>query len=96
MNIQHVLAPGVAAHLADGLEEGQALDVADRAADLDDHHVGARCACHRGDARLDLVRDVRDHLDRAAEEVAPALARDDRRVDLPRGDVATRGSGSRR
>jgi hypothetical protein len=28
------------AHLADRLEEGQALDVADRAADLDEHDVG--------------------------------------------------------
>ena len=32
-------APDVLAHLADGLEERQALDVADGAADLDDHHV---------------------------------------------------------
>ena len=31
--------PDVLAHLADGLEERQALDVADRAADLDDHDV---------------------------------------------------------
>ena len=35
-----VLAPHVLAELAHRLEEGQALDVADRAADLDDHDVG--------------------------------------------------------
>ena len=33
--------PDVLAHLADRLEERQALDVADRAADLDDHDVGS-------------------------------------------------------
>ena len=34
-----VLAADVLAELADGLEERQALDVADRAADLDEHDV---------------------------------------------------------
>jgi type II secretory pathway component PulM len=47
--------------LADRLEERQALDVADRAADLAEHEVDLVLA----DAHevLDLVGDVRDHLD---------------------------------
>ena len=36
MDVEHVLAPDVLAHLPDGLEEGQPLDVADGTADLDD------------------------------------------------------------
>ena len=42
MHEDRVLAAGVLAELAHRLEERQALDVADRAADLDDHHVGVR------------------------------------------------------
>ena len=37
-----VVAADVLAELADRLEERQRLDVADRAADLDDHHVVLR------------------------------------------------------
>jgi hypothetical protein len=36
---------------------------------------------------LDLVGDVRDHLYRGAEILAPALLRDDVQVDASRGDV---------
>ena len=46
-----VLAAHVLAELADRLEEGQALDVAHRAADLHDHHVGV-LAPPRGCAAL--------------------------------------------
>jgi hypothetical protein len=67
--------------LADGLEEGQRLDVADGAADLDDGHVGALGGL--SDARLDLVGDVRNHLHRRAEVLAAALLGDDRLVDAP-------------
>jgi hypothetical protein len=71
--------------LADGFEERQALDVADGAADLDDHDLrGARGA---PDRRLDLVGDVGNHLDRAAEVIPAALLLDDREVHLAGGDV---------
>jgi hypothetical protein len=80
--------PDVLAHLADRLEEGQRLDVADRAADLDDDHVGSAVARDAPDPLLDLVRDVRDDLDRAAEVVAAALLGDDRLVDAAGRDVA--------
>ena len=41
MDVEDVLAAAVPAELADGFEERQALDVADRAADLADQHVVA-------------------------------------------------------
>ena len=77
---QRVLAPEVLAELADGLEERLALDVSHRAADLDHDHV--HVVGHAPDALLDLVGDVRNHLDRAAEVITPPLLLDDRQVDL--------------
>jgi hypothetical protein len=93
---QHVTAM-LELELAHRLEERQRLDVADRAADLDDVHVGAGQLAQSQDALLDLVGDVRDHLYGAAEVVAAALAREDRVVDLAGGDVvAARHRGVRR
>ena len=73
------------AELADGLEERQALDVADRAADLHQHEVEPLVA--RGHELLDGVGDVRDHLHGAAEVVAAPLLGQDVLVDAARGDV---------
>ena len=73
MDVEHVLGPGFAPELADRLEEGLRFDVADGAADLGDDDVGARHLGDRADARLDLVRDVRDHLNGRAEVLALAL-----------------------
>ena len=86
MQEEAVVAADVVADLAGGLEERQRLDVADRAADLGDHHVDVGRA-HRPDPVLDLVGDVRDHLDGVAEVVAAALLGDDAGVDLPGRDV---------
>ena len=69
--------------LADRLQERERLDVADGAADLGDHEVEVLRLGDQLDALLDLVGDVRDHLDRAAEEVASALLADHRVVDPP-------------
>ena len=80
-----VLAPHLGPHLADGLEEGQRLDVAHGPADLGDQHVDALGG--RVDARLDLVGHVRNHLDRTAQVVAPALLAEHRVVDPARGHV---------
>ena len=91
VDVQHVAAADVLAHLADRLEEGQRLDVADGAADLHDHHVGLAVASHADDALLDLVGDVRDDLDRAAQVVAAALLGDDRLVDAAGRDVGQLG-----
>ncbi len=87
VDVQHVLAPDVLAELADRLEERQALDVADGAADLDDEHVGAGALREPVDAALDLVGDVRDDLDGAAEVVAAALLGDHGVVDAAGGHV---------
>jgi uncharacterized protein YwlG (UPF0340 family) len=101
VNVEHVLAADVLAHLADRLEERQRLDVADRPADLDDDHpvrrepaAGHAAGALAGDARdplLDLVGDVRDDLHRAAEVVAAPLLGDDALVDAAGGDVARLG-----
>ncbi len=77
----------VGVELADRLEERQRLDVADGAADLGDHEVDRLRLGDDQDPVLDLVGDVRDHLDRGAEVVAAALALDHRVVDRARGDV---------
>ena len=73
--------PIVLAELADGLEEGQAFDIAHRPADLRDDHVDVGVARDSGDPLLDLVGDVGDHLDRAPQVVAFALLADDVVVD---------------
>ena len=81
------VAPDLRVELAQRLEERQRLDVAHRAADLRDHDVHVRGLGDELDAVLDLVGDVRDHLDGAAEVVAAALAPDHRVVDRARGGV---------
>ena len=79
--------PDVDRELADRLQERQRLDVAHRAADLGDDDVDVLALPHELDAVLDLVGDVRDHLDRAAEVVAAALLADHRVVDRAGGHV---------
>jgi hypothetical protein len=64
------------AELAHGFEEGERLDVAHGATDLDDGDIDRIVGAHAGtalDVFLDLVGDVRDHLHRLAEVVAPAF-----------------------
>ncbi len=46
------LRPTLDTHLADGFEERLPLNVADRAADLDDHHVGVVLAADQQIRRL--------------------------------------------
>ena len=65
-----ILLADLVLELADGLQEGLALHVADRAADLDDGDLVLAAI----EAALDLVGDVRDDLHRAPAEVAAALA----------------------
>ena len=86
MDVADVVPSDVAPELADGLDEGDDLDVADRAADLHDDHVDVLGA-EGADALLDLVGDVRDDLDGLPQIVAPALLGDDRRVDPAGGGV---------
>ena len=80
-----VRASHLQAELPDGLQEGQALDVADGPSDLGDDDVvlGRQAA----DGVLDLVGDMRDDLHGRAQVVAPALLVDHGLVDAARGDV---------
>ena len=68
---------------------GHDLDVAHRAAHLDDHHVDL-LGREVPDARLDLVGDVRDDLHGLAQVLAVALLADHLRVDRARGGVGRR------
>ena len=85
MDVDDMAAGQVVAKLADRLEERQALDVADRAADLDQHEVDALVAFE--DEVLDRVGDVGNNLHRRAEEVAAPLLGDQFLIDAPGGDV---------
>ena len=74
VDVQHVVFAEVLLELADRLQERQALDVADGAADLDDDDVG-------------VVGDVGDDLHGPAQVISPALLLDDREIHLAGGDV---------
>ena len=91
VDVADVLRAGVFLVLANGLHEGLALDIADRAAKLGDHHIGAGLLLDAAELVLDGVRDVRNHLHGAAQEVAAALAMDERAVDGARGEVGVAG-----
>ena len=81
------LAAQLALELADRLEERKRLDVADRSADLRDHDIEVLRLGDELYTLLDLVRDVRDDLDRPAEVVAAPLLADHRVIDGARRDV---------
>ena len=95
MKEENVLASDVMAYLACGLEKRLGLDIADGAADLGDHHVRGLPLgvglVHREDAALDLVGDVRNHLNGVAEVLTAAFLRYHRGVDLPGGHVRAAG-----
>ena len=87
VDVKAVPAPDLAAYLPHRLQEGLALDVADGAAYLGQHHVRVRLAADRVNVILDGARDVRDDLHRFAEELSPALAVEHVPVHLARGEV---------
>ena len=78
--------------LARRFQKRQTFDVAGRPADLrnGDVHV---VPVERTDGAFDLVGDMRDDLDRAAEITAFAFPRDDAAVDFARGVIAGFGTG---
>jgi len=95
VDVADVAAADVVLELTDGLQEGQRLDVAHGAADLDDDDVGLGELVLRDpeDPLLDLVGDVGDDLDGPAEIVAAPLLGDHARVDAAGRDVAGLGEG---
>ncbi len=85
-----VVTADLGAHLPRGLQERQRLDVADGPAHLGDDEVDVGAA-EREHPLLDLVGDVRDHLDGVAEVLAAPLLGDDRAVDLTGRHVVATG-----
>ena len=85
MDVEAVAARLFLAELADRLEEGQALDVAHRAADLDQHEVIAVIAGRMKSLMASVT--CGNHLHRAAEEIAAPLLGDDLLIDAAGGDV---------
>ena len=83
VNKDRVVAALFVAHLANRLHKRQRLDIADRSADLDDQHVRLVLSGHGPHRLFDLVRDMRDHLDRLAEIIAAALLFDHRKIYPP-------------
>ena len=97
VNVEAVVPPEFRAHLPDGFEEGQALDVAHGAADFDDGDVRSRVfGLVRGEAQdgtLDFVSDVGDNLHGAAQVVTVPFLGDDLVVDGAGGGVVLLGKG---
>jgi hypothetical protein len=87
MEVGRVVTTQLEPQLPDRLEEGERLDVSDRAADLDDHHIHALGQPQHG--FFDLVGDMRNHLDGLAQIVATPFLVDDRFVDLAGGVVVS-------
>src|SRR5687767_9078465 len=77
VEVDDVLGAGLATELANRLEVRKRLDVPDRAADLGDDDVRVRHRGHAADPVLDLVRDVRDDLNRGAQVLPFAFLADD-------------------
>ncbi len=84
-----IIAAQVLAHLADGFEEGERFDVADRATDLDQQDLAVGGDLAHG--VFNLVGDVGDDLDGLAEVVSAALLGDDLLVDAAGGEVVVAG-----
>ena len=89
VDVDHLAARQIVLDLADRLEERQALDVADSAADLAQHEVVVVIA--RPDEILDRIGDVRNDLDGRAEIITAALLCQDVLIDATRCDVVLFG-----
>ena len=89
VDVDGVVARQIVTNLADCLEERQALDIADSAADLAQDEIVAVVAVP--DEILDRVGDVRDHLHGAAEIIAPAFLGQNFLIDATGGDVVLAG-----
>ena len=84
---QGIAAPLLQPDLADRLNEGLALDIAGRAADLGYDDVGVRLLADAVNKFFYLVRDVRDDLHGLAEVLTAALLIQHIPVDLAGGEV---------
>ena len=87
MNHARVIRADLLHELTDRLIEGLGFDVADRAAHLDDGDPFLLLARRAVEPTLDLVRDMWNHLNRAAAVIAVALLVQNRPVHLSAGDI---------
>src|SRR5262249_51372136 len=69
----------------DRLEERQTLDIANRAANLDQDKIDAFISAQN--KLFDRIGDMRDDLDRCAEVIAPAFSGDDLLIDPSRRNI---------
>ena len=86
MDVGEILAANIASELTDGFEEGQRFNVTNGAANFRDHDIDIISA-HAADHRFDLVGDVGDDLDGAAQILSAPFLGDHRVVDPARGEV---------
>ena len=87
MNVKPVFLSYLLPHLTDSLQKRLALDVADGAADFRNYNVGVGLFADGVNKALDLVGDVRNHLNSFAEVLALALLCEHIGIDLARGEV---------
>ena len=91
MDVHHVLPGILLAHLTNGLQERLGLDIAHGAADLGNHHVGIGGLAHPINTLFDLVGNVGDYLNGAAQIIAAALPVQHGPVDLAGGHRGIHG-----
>ena len=85
VDVADVASAQVGSKLPHRFEEREALDVADGAPDLADHHIGV--VLQRKEVAFDLVGDVGDDLYGSPEKISPALLADYAVVDAARSHV---------
>ncbi len=85
MNADRLVAAKVVSQLPDRFDKWQALNVADRPADLADDKVAAVGVIER--KFLDCIRDVRDHLDCCSKIIPATLLGDDVAIDSAGRDI---------
>ena len=86
MEIHHILPAHLLAHLTDGLQEGLGFNIPHGAANFSDDHVHRAGPAHPVDSVLDLIGNVGDDLDGAAQIVSAPLPVQHSPVHLARGD----------
>ena len=87
MNQYGIFVSDLVLELADGLQEGLALDVAHRAADLDNGNAHVRVSKVSVETALDFVCDVRNHLHGTAAVIAAPFFLQDSPVYFSRGNI---------
>ena len=87
MNVQRIILANLASHLADGVDEGLAFDIADGSADFGDHHVGVGLFAYGIDKALDFIRDMGNDLHGGAQIAALPFAGDDVGIHLTGGQI---------